>query len=148
MPYPPTIKDYYRSVNRRSQERDQLDCRPSGARESGRTSGSTTRIKFRLSPIAFDSSRQLEVVEVDREYTLRRDDFYKGLPAGTKRRETAISIQVPVQPSATIQAIWSHKLAPNPFSMSHPYPPFEYDDRAGLFKHAVSPRSSGGHERD
>jgi hypothetical protein len=138
MPYPPTIDDYYRSVVEEATKEinSTADDRLLGSPENEWLDYLET--KFGLSPIDLDSSRQPEMVEVVREYTLRRDDFYTGLLAGTKRRETAISIQVPVEPSATIQATWSHKLAPNPFSMSHPYPPFEYDHRAGLFKHTVS----------
>jgi hypothetical protein len=123
MPYPPTIDDYYRSVVEEAKKEinSTADDRVLGTPENDWLDYLET--KFGMSPIALDSSRQLEMVEVDRESTLRRDDFYTRLPAGTKRRETAISIQVPVQPSAAIQAIWSQKLAPNPFSMSHPYPP-------------------------
>jgi hypothetical protein len=61
-------------------------------------------MKFAMPPIAHDASHQPEMVEVDREYTLLRDHFYSGLPAGTKRRETAINMQIPSSaPNATFR---------------------------------------------
>jgi hypothetical protein len=137
MPYPRTIDDYYRSVLEEAKKEinSTADDRILGTADNEWLAYLETR--FGMSPIAFDSSRQPEMVEVNREYTLRRDDVYSGLPAGTKRRETAIAIQMPVQPSATIQAIWSHKLAPNPFSMSlgrHPKPAISGQLKTGHFQ--------------
>ena len=142
MPYPTTIDSYYGVLVEEAKKEinSTSDDRVLGTSENEWVE--YLEAKFGMSPIAIDPSRQIEMVEVDHEYTLRRDDFYTGQSAGTRRRETAISIEVAVVPSDTIQAIWKHKLAPNPFSMSHPYPPFEYDHRAGLFKHRVQPNAA------
>ncbi len=51
-------------------------------------------------------------------------------------------LQVPVEPNDTIQTIWAKRLAPNMISMSHSYPPFQYDHGRGMFSHDVQAAES------
>lgn len=94
--------------------------------------------KWGMTPIVLDGSRVVEMDETTREYTLGAYDVYTDSPAGTVRRETAVTVKVPVEPSDTLQVIIKQKLAPNTFTISHPYPPFEYSQSAGLLTETVA----------
>lgn len=74
-----------------------------------------------------------ELTETENEYVLRGEDFRTGRPAGTRVRETAIDVAIPVEPTDTLTVIWEQGIAPNSYSLSHGYPPFEYDARRGRF---------------
>jgi hypothetical protein len=114
---PVTISQYYSSVTdgARKEIESTADDRVLGMDPSDWVDYLVS--KSGMSPIVLDDSREDQMVESTREYTLRGYECRTDQGAGTRRSETAISVQVPVVPSDTIEAIWSHKLAPDTFSI-------------------------------
>lgn len=90
--------------------------------------------------IVLDESREVEMSEVESEHRLRRYDIRTNRGPSTLVRQVAVRIEVPVTPSDTLQVIWQKKLAPNSFSVSHGYPPFDYDHDRGVFSDIVQPQ--------
>lgn len=95
--------------------------------------------KWGMVTIEFDESRQVEMVETEREYRQRGYDIMTDRAPGTLIRQGAVRIEIPVQPSDTLQVIADKHLAPNSFSISYAYPPFEYDHRRGILSAIASP---------
>ena len=139
---PPTIGDYYRSAvgHARKEIESTPDDRVLGM-DTDEWIAYLTR-KWGMFEIVIDESREVRMSETEREYRLRSYDIHTGRAPGTFVRETAIRIEVPVLSSDTLQVIWENRLAPNSFSISHPYPPFEYDHNRGVFGDVVQPEPS------
>ena len=95
--------------------------------------------KWGMDTIVLDDSRQVEMVETEREYRQRGYDIMTDRAPGTLVRQAAVRIDLPVEPSDTLQVIVDKHLAPNTFSISYAYPPFEYDHRRGILSAVTSP---------
>ena len=136
----PTISHYYRSAieSAKKEVESTPDDRVLGM--DGEEWVEYLTQKHGMFEISLDDSRPEEMSEVDREYRLRGHDFLTDRPPGTLVRETMVQIELPVQPSDTLQVIWQLKLSPNTFSLSHGYPPFDYDHERGLFTDVVQPQ--------
>jgi hypothetical protein len=93
--------------------------------------------KYGLSEIVLDSSRDVALQEDVQEYRQRGYDIATDRGPGALVRETVFRLEIPVIPSDTLPEIWNHKVAPNTYSLSYPYPAFGYEPHSGLFTHVV-----------
>lgn len=136
---PPTIGDYYRAAIDGAQK--DVDATP-----DDRVIGLALEewidylcAKWGMTAIVLDESRDVEMSEVEREYRQRGYDIMTDRAPGTLVRQAAVRIDIPVAPSDTLQVIADKHLAPNTFSISHAYPPFQYDHHHGVLSAVTSP---------
>lgn len=134
---PPTIGDYYRAAVDRAQA--EIESTPDDKAIGMDPSEWIEYLigKWGMLEIALDETRQVEMSEVEREHQLRGYDIWTNQGPGTVVRQAAVRVEVPVTPSHTLQVIWQQKLAPNTFSISHGYPPFDYDHNGGVLSDVV-----------
>jgi hypothetical protein len=139
---PPTIGDYCRSIVDKLKEEveNTPDDRVLGMAENDWADYLDKR--YGMDEIVLDDTREVWLVEVEHERVQRGYDIFTDSGPGTVIRSTNVRVGVPVVPSDTIRAIWTHRLAPNTFSISHGYPEFDYNHNAGLFSLVVSPVAS------
>jgi hypothetical protein len=135
--FPHTINDYYRSATEsaKGEIEETADERVLGMEREDWIDYLVR--KWGMTEIVLDESKT-ELVEAEREYKLRGYDIYTDQGPGTTVRASAVRIEIATTPTDTIQVIWKHRLAPNTFSISHGYPPFEYHPD-GRFSYVVDP---------
>lgn len=136
---PPTISDYYRVAIDGAQK--EVDTTP-----DDRVIGLALEewidylcAKWGMATIVLDESRDVEMTEVEREYRQRGYDIMTDRAPGTLVRQAAVRVDIPVAPSDTLQVIADKHLAPNTFSISYAYPPFQYDHHRGYLSADTSP---------
>ena len=136
---PPTIADYNRAVlnDLKTEVESTADNRVNGI-EPEQWIAQLVQ-KWGMREILLDQSRDVEMIEVESERQLSAYDIYSDQGPGTVVRSTQVKVQVPVVPSDTIQAIWSHELSPNAFSHATAYPEFDYDHARGYFSDLAEP---------
>lgn len=136
---PPTIGDYYRvAIDGMQKDVDSTaDDRVLGIDPEQWIEHLLA--KWGMSPIVLVESRQVEMVEVEQEFRQRGYDIMTDRAPGTLVRQAAVRVDLPVGPSDTLQVIADKHLAPNTFSISYAYPPFQYDHGRGILSAIVSP---------
>jgi hypothetical protein len=136
----PTIGDYYRNAveGARKEIETTPDDRVLGLNEDEWIAYLIKRwgmVEIVIEP----PGTEVTMVEADREVRQRGYNIYTDRHDGESFRTTVVRLQVPVEPTDTIAAIWKNGACPNTYSMSHSYPPFEYDAARGIFTHEVPP---------
>jgi hypothetical protein len=137
---PPTIGDYYRAARAKTEIESTPDVQAIGM-DSDEWNEYLIR-KWSMSEIVLDESRQVEMSEGQRKHRLRGYDIWTNQEPGTVVQQAAVRVEVPVTPNDTLQVIWRQKLAPNTFSISHGYPPLDYDHNGGVLTDIVQPQQS------
>jgi hypothetical protein len=87
--------------------------------------------KYGMEEMVLDDTREVSLIEVERQRVQRGYDIYTDAGPGTVIRSADVRLEVPVVPSDTIAAIWKLELAPNTYSIAHGYPEFDYDHSRG-----------------
>ena len=136
---PPTIGDYYRvAIDGMKKEVDSTaDDRVLGIDPEQWID--YVLAKWGMDTIVLDESRQVEMVEVEQEFRQRGYDIMTDRAPGTLVRQAAVRVDLPVEPSDTLQVIADKHLAPNTFSISYAYPPFQYNHDRGILSAVASP---------
>lgn len=102
---PPTIGDYYRSVLEKMKE--EVESTPDD-RVLGMTEEDWVGYfdqKYGMEEIVLDDTREVALVEVERQRVQRGYDIYTDAGPGTVVRSADVRVEVPVVPSDTIAAI-------------------------------------------
>src|SRR5688500_17288296 len=118
--FPPTIGDYYRVALDDLKKEVEATSDDKVLRMSLDAWIAYLERKYGMADIVLDSTREHVLVEVEQEFRRR------GYESAVSRVE-AVRVDVPVEPSTTLEAIHQRRLAPNTISSSVTYPPFDYD---------------------
>jgi len=112
VPLPPRIADYYRAAL--DAMKAEIDSTPDDHVLGMDPAKCIEYVleKYGMIEVVFNDAA-VELIEVDREYRQQGYDIYSDRGPGTLVRETAVRIQLPVEPSDTIQTIWAQRLAPS-----------------------------------
>ena len=120
---PPTIESYYRWAIK------EIELEVEATADANAAS---LIDKYGMVPIKIDTSREVQMVKVEREYVRREYDIFADQMPGSVAKTTDVRLEVPVVRSDTLEAIATQKLAPIPYSLGVACPPFKYDNERGV----------------
>ena len=120
---PPTIESYYRWAIKEIEQEVEATADANAA---------SLIDKYGMVPIKIDTSREVQMVKVEREHVSRGYNIYTNQMPGSVVKTTDVRLEVPVVRSDTLEAIVTQKLAPMPYSLGVECPPFKYDNERSV----------------
>ena len=120
---PPTIESYYRWAIKEIEQEVEATADANAA---------SLIDKYGMVPIKINTSREVQMVKVEREHVSRGYNIYTNQMPGSVVKTTDVRLEVPVVRSDTLEAIVTQKLAPMPYSLGVECPPFKYDNERSV----------------